>query len=965
MTIRSNIESSKIEALIPRQLVADAGGMIEFIKEYYRFMHEEQGPSYVINNILANKDVDTVVDAFISLVEKEIGAGFTTQLSANKTNLYKNIVQFYQAKGSVESFKLLFRLLYNTDIDVSFPKEKILVASDGRWIQQNSIFIEVTEGNPFDLFANIVDVVTTDRVVKVEVERIRRVEETAFYEIFITKDNNTLRVVTGSTIDQYGVKATVVNSLNKYEIYHPGSGFNIAQFVDVTQSQDPEYNSGDLIAITSIPSATFIGKTVTVATGTNAYGTGNKFYIEGLSGASPDLDLVEERTYRLYQSDSSNSFHPIKFSETANGTHGTGTEYTTGVTYVGTPGTEGAYTQIVLTANTPALYYYCANHSGMGGTANTIAGATENFFQKELTVNGIRLVSAGAVGGQDSVPDEWVKKTARVIELLTDPTGAGINEADQRNLIKTLSGDSGTLTHPGVPTLQRIAYGGGSEYTPSFLTDAGIEYWNLNGLYDTHVQDDMVWYKNVSGPDPSTSDGDIEEIMEHVFHTIHNFGIPGAVAASQAEVPMAYLTTLLEQSPAFDWQNTALHLAMKEVIDAGLFDPSGYSVDWATDPEAAVVAYKEYAYLLNWSMWDMKEFWENESLAPEWSDTLRTPALMLTNNPLGYALFNTYFAPVLSKPDFAVLKNIFQANDGGESGYNADDISDGDGVKFKVTEVNALTGALTDIKFINFGVGYSSEFYAMIVPRSEIVDGVDLVISTDPDADKVTYPTRAIIKFSESVLAEYRGEYSTNNGFLSDDIYLQDNFFYQQFSYLIRSSQQFDNYKDIVNKTVHPSGMAMFGEFEINNSFDMSRAFELLRRYFTNREEDAVDTIDLNVWTLYKPREDVAYATTTDWFYDFYKNVSEIVNLPEQEIKDFYKVLGDTALTSDELTYEITKFKELVENLAISELVIVSYAKPLTEAINSNDSGVIEILGDIYAEDYFAEDYSEGLTSFT
>ena len=965
MTIRSNIESSKIEALIPRQLVADAGGMIEFIKEYYRFMHEEQGPSYVINNILANKDVDTVVDAFISLVEKEIGAGFTTQLSANKTNLYKNIVQFYQAKGSVESFKLLFRLLYNTDIDVSFPKEKILVASDGRWIQQNSIFIEVTEGNPFDLFANIVDVVTTDRVVKVEVERIRRVEETAFYEIFITKDNNTLRVVTGSTIDQYGVKATVVNSLNKYEIYHPGSGFNIAQFVDVTQSQDPEYNSGDLIAITSIPSATFIGKTVTVATGTNAYGTGNKFYIDGLSGASPDLDLVEERTYRLDQSDSSNSFHPIKFSETANGTHGTGTEYTTGVTYVGTPGTEGAYTQIVLTANTPALYYYCANHSGMGGTANTIAGATENFFQKELTVNGIRLVSAGAVGGQDSVPDEWVKKTARVIELLTDPTGAGINEADQRNLIKTLSGDSGTLTHPGVPTLQRIAYGGGSEYTPSFLTDAGIEYWNLNGLYDTHVQDDMVWYKNVSGPDPSTSDGDIEEIMEHVFHTIHNFGIPGAVAASQAEVPMAYLTTLLEQSPAFDWQNTALHLAMKEVIDAGLFDPSGYSVDWATDPEAAVVAYKEYAYLLNWSMWDMKEFWENESLAPEWSDTLRTPALMLTNNPLGYALFNTYFAPVLSKPDFAVLKNIFQANDGGESGYNADDISDGDGVKFKVTEVNALTGALTDIKFINFGVGYSSEFYAMIVPRSEIVDGVDLVISTDPDADKVTYPTRAIIKFSESVLAEYRGEYSTNNGFLSDDIYLQDNFFYQQFSYLIRSSQQFDNYKDIVNKTVHPSGMAMFGEFEINNSFDMSRAFELLRRYFTNREEDAVDTIDLNVWTLYKPREDVAYATTTDWFYDFYKNVSEIVNLPEQEIKDFYKVLGDTALTSDELTYEITKFKELVENLAISELVIVSYAKPLTEAINSNDSGVIEILGDIYAEDYFAEDYSEGLTSFT
>ena len=961
-TIRSNIESSKTESLIPRQLIADSGGLIEFIKEYYRFMHEEQGPSYVINNILANKDIDTVVDAFISLVEKEIGAGFTTNLVANKTQLYKNIVQFYQAKGSAESFKLLFRLLYNTDIEVSFPKEKILVASDGRWIQQNSVFIEVTEGDPFDLFANIIDVATSDRVIKVEVERIRRVEETAFYEIFITKDNNTSRVITGATIDQYGVKATVVNSLNKYEIYHSGTDFEIAQFVDVNQSMDLEYNSGELIAITSTPSASFIEKIITVATGTNSYGTGNKFYISGLSGASPDLDLVEGKTYRLDQSDSTNSFHPIKFSETPNGT---GTEYTTGVTYVGTPGTAGAYTQIVLEANTAVLYYYCGNHSGMGGTANTVVGATENFFQKELTVNGIRLVSAGAIGGQNAVPDEWVKKTARVIELLIDPTGAGINETDQRNLIKTLSGDANTLTHPGIPTLQRIAYGGGSEYTPSFLTDAGTEYWNLSGLYNTHVQDDMVWYKNISGPNPSTSDRDIEEIIEHVFHTIHNFGIPGAVAASQAEVPMAYLTTLIQQSPSFPWQATQLHLAMKEVIDAGLFDPSGYAADWDTDPAAAVVAYKEYTYLLNWSMWDMKEFWENESLAPEWSDTLRTPAFMLANNPLGYALFNTYFAPVLSKPDFTVLKNIFQANDAGESGYTADDIASGAGVKFKVTKIDAGTGALEEIKFINFGVNYSPEFYAMIIPRDEIVGGVDLIISQNPAGDKVTYPSRAIIKFSESVLAEYRGEYSTNNGFLSDDIYVQDNFFYQQFSYLIRSSQQFDNYKDIVNKTVHPSGMAMFGEFEINNSFDMSRAFELLRRYFTNREEDVIDTIDLNIWTLYKPREDVAYATTTDWFYDFYKNVSEIVNLPEQEIKDFYKVLGDTPLTSDELTYVMVKMKQLVENLAISELVIVSYAKPLTEVINSNDSGVIEILGDIYAEDYFAEDYSEGLTSFT
>ena len=44
----------------------------------------------------------------------------------------------------------------------------------------------------------------------------------------------------------------------------------------------------------------------------------------------------------------------------------------------------------------------------------------------------------------------------------------------------------------------------------------------------------------------------------------------------------------------------------------------------------------------------------------------------MAENPLGYALFKTYFAPVLSKPDFTTLRSMFQDNDGGLSGYQPD-----------------------------------------------------------------------------------------------------------------------------------------------------------------------------------------------------------------------------------------------------------------------------------------------------
>ena len=52
--------------------------------------------------------------------------------------------------------------------------------------------------------------------------------------------------------------------------------------------------------------------TVTVATGTNQYGTGNKFYING--EVSPVLYLNEGNTYIFDQSDSTNGTHFLAFS---------------------------------------------------------------------------------------------------------------------------------------------------------------------------------------------------------------------------------------------------------------------------------------------------------------------------------------------------------------------------------------------------------------------------------------------------------------------------------------------------------------------------------------------------------------------------------------------------------------------------------------------------------------------------
>jgi hypothetical protein len=144
----SNLKTSILVAQqVPEYISDEYPLFISFLEAYYEFMEEAQGSQK--NNVLTlSKNMRYVsdVDASIGAFEKSFFNNFASliprDVEVNKETLIKNVLPLYITRGNEKSFKLLFRLLFNDEVDVILPKNNVLRVSDGRWTVDNLLKLE-------------------------------------------------------------------------------------------------------------------------------------------------------------------------------------------------------------------------------------------------------------------------------------------------------------------------------------------------------------------------------------------------------------------------------------------------------------------------------------------------------------------------------------------------------------------------------------------------------------------------------------------------------------------------------------------------------------------------------------------------------------------------------------------------------------------------------------------------------
>ena len=105
----------------------------EFMESYIEFLNQKDMPVYDTLSLNRNKDLDRADAEFIDKIIEDIANDMPIETRVDRNIFYKKIVDFYNMKGSLNSVRVFFRVFFDSEVEVTYPKDKIWKLSDGNW----------------------------------------------------------------------------------------------------------------------------------------------------------------------------------------------------------------------------------------------------------------------------------------------------------------------------------------------------------------------------------------------------------------------------------------------------------------------------------------------------------------------------------------------------------------------------------------------------------------------------------------------------------------------------------------------------------------------------------------------------------------------------------------------------------------------------------------------------------------
>ena len=803
-----------------------------FIKQQFPQFYQEEGPNFVAfvqayyewaeqtlltdsgsgvigksRSILEYLDIDTTQQQFIDHFINTYINSIPKNMVIDKALLIKHILDLYRSKGSSRAYKLLFRILFDEDIDIYYPGQYLFKPSDNLWVVPT--YIEITDSPYiFDLIGKVIYNSSGTAEAVVENAQQKNVNSKIFNVLYISAIKGTFKYgekILSKNVPQITLDNApkIIGSLTAISIVDGGFGFKVGDDLSVLGS--------------GIDGRARVKATVDE--------NGKVFFtlVDGGSGFSLTPNIVVAPTYNFTINNtqgrfiSGNKIYDLNTGATATITRAN-TTFIEAINYSGTfrdndtllttlnlslSGSNGTFSVgniikdqttnangVVVFAN--STYVQLKNYSSFTGgsqlyfeigdvVANgSIGGTIYAIDGRQIGGNAaITSVIGGAGSGAGFAIGGLINQELYLITSSDVISGYANTNLDQANagigFNVNINTQSGVFTVGGLATSSansRIIEGLinsanvcsiGETLSNSSLGISGLYVYDYGGANNTVIA-------SVTGTDVALQNANLKS------GTI----LTSNISSSQIKlVTVDAKTTTTANATIFSQNTSVLGVQFTANVKHGYYI-HGATVTDVTTGHTAIVNntirtsnWGQFSGTANTTNLDTPLHLAFASIQKQ----VGTIAYLSNINPgIGYTT-----VPYIDINDYDISALQEVDSLGKTKGHNAV-------VKANILNAN---GIVTAVDIVDSGFGYSSDLVSLTGTNDVAVSGFAVVVDHGKN----------------------QGYWTSEKSFLSDLIKIEDSNYYQNYSYEIAAKRMFDTYKDLISRLVHPSGVALFGKY--------------------------------------------------------------------------------------------------------------------------------------------------------
>ena len=231
---------------IEGETITGASSAATAVIEKYR-----ANPVQNIQQLLDYADTDKTIQGFLIKFRNSFLSSIpdTLHSSVDKRKLIKNIKSLYRAKGTKRASEIFFKLLFNEDAEIRYPKENMLRVSDGKW-ETKKILRCIEQGNS-DASNLIGQTITQANIVSdVNVNKATAIVEDVFkfiiggvtvVEIILGYDSVVGNFVAGQTVtgvdntdEDVIINLTLTGIIDERNVTNDGALYNTNDTIQLT-----------------------------------------------------------------------------------------------------------------------------------------------------------------------------------------------------------------------------------------------------------------------------------------------------------------------------------------------------------------------------------------------------------------------------------------------------------------------------------------------------------------------------------------------------------------------------------------------------------------------------------------------------------------------------------------------------------------------------------------------------------